>query len=146
MLRFKGDGFVIYPADKNLIIGGGQGALYGVYGLLELWGFRMYTSTSIDVPKADFVGFPKTPIVVAPAVRFRTTSYRDAGDPNYRGWHRLHSRSEWGLFVHTFNTLVPPDQYGKTHPEYFSLVKGNRLPGTQLCLSNPEVLAVLNKS
>src|SRR5207244_12801435 len=108
-----------------------KGVLYGVYGLLELWGFRMYTSTAITVPKADSVGIPAKPLIVVPAVQYRTTSYRDANDPEYREWHRLSSRNEWGLFVHTFNPLVPPDQYGETHPEYFSLVKGNRLPGTQ---------------
>ena len=117
--------------------------LYGVYGLLELWGFRMYTSTSIDVPDVDSISIPKKALVVVPAVQYRTTSYRDTNDPEYRDWHRLSSRSDWGLFVHTFNTLVSPDQYGKTHPEYFSLINGNRLPGTQLCLSNREVLAVL---
>ncbi|HEX2917157.1 MAG TPA: DUF4838 domain-containing protein, partial [Edaphobacter sp.] len=36
-----------------------------------------------------------------------------------------------------------PDEYGKSHPEYFSLIDGRRLPGTQLCLSNREVLEVL---
>ena len=67
----------------------------------------------------------------------------DTRDPEYTDWHRLSSRDDWGLFVHTFNELVSPDQYGKTHPEYYSLINGNRQPGTQLCLSNREVLAVL---
>jgi hypothetical protein len=143
--ELKEDGFAWHPAEKNLMIAGGagKGVLYGVYGLLEFWGFRMYTSTSIDVPKVDSVGIPKKAMVVVPAVQYRTTSYRDTNDPEYRDWYRLNSRSEWGLFVHTFNTLVPPDQYGKTHPEYFSLINGNRLPGTQLCLSNGEALALL---
>jgi hypothetical protein len=143
--QLKEDGFAWYPAESNLMIAGGagKGVLYGVYGLLELWGFRMYTSTSIDVPKVDSVGIPKKALVVVPGVQYRTTSYRDTNDPEYRDFHRLSSRSEWGLFVHTFNTLVSPDQYGKLHPEYFSLVNGKRLPGTQLCLSNSEVLAVL---
>jgi hypothetical protein len=143
--QLKDDGFAYYPAQKNLIIAGGdgKGVLYAVYGLLELWGFRMYTSTSIDVPEVDSIGIPQKALVVVPAVQFRTTSYRDTNDPEYKDWYRLASRSDWGLFVHTFNTLVSPDQYGKTHPEYFSLINGNRLPGTQLCLSNREVLAVL---
>ncbi len=80
-------------------------------------------------------------LVVVPTVQYRTISYRDTRDPEYTDWHRLSSRNDWGLFVHTFNELVPPDQYGKTHPEYYSLINGNRLPGTQLCLSNREVLA-----
>src|SRR6185312_10973049 len=67
-------------------------------------------------------------------------------DPEFTAWQRLNSRADWGLFVHTFNELVSPDTYGKTHPEYFSLVNGQRLPGTQLCLSNPEVLSVLTAS
>jgi uncharacterized protein DUF4838 len=46
---------------------------------------------------------------------------------------------DWGLFVHTFQTLIPPKKYGKTHPEYFSLIDGERSPVTQLCLSNEEV-------
>lgn len=58
-------------------------------------------------------------------------------------WHKLSSRDDWGLFVHTFNTLVPQQEYAKTHPEYYSLINGKRQPGTQLCLSNPEVLSVL---
>jgi hypothetical protein len=143
--RLKEDGFACHPVERNLIVAGGtgKGVLYGVYGLLELWGFRMYTSTAIDVPNASSISIPRDELVVVPAVQYRTTSYRDTRDPEYTDWHRLSSRDDWGLFVHTFNELVPPDKYSKTHPEYFSLVNGNRLPGTQLCLSNREVLAVL---
>lgn len=143
--QLKEDGFAYYPSEKNLIIAGGtgKGVLYGVYGLLELWGFRMYTSASIDAPHTSSISIPKDELVVVPVVQYRTTSYRDTRDPEYTDWHRLSSRNDWGLFVHTFNELVPPDQYGKTHPEYYSLIDGTRLPGTQLCLSNPEVLAVL---
>jgi hypothetical protein len=143
--QLKEDDFAYHPAEKNLIITGGtgKGALYGVYGLLELWGFRMYTSTAIDVPNAASISIPKHELVVVPAVQYRTTSYRDTREPEYTDWHRLSSRNDWGLFVHTFNELVPPDKYGKAHPEYYSLVDGNRLPGTQLCLSNREVLAVV---
>jgi len=143
--KLKEDGFIYHPVGKDLIVAGGtgKGTLYGIYGLLEMWGFRMYTSTAIDVPHASSISIPKTEMVAVPVVQYRTTSYRDTRDPEYTDWHRLSSRNDWGLFVHTFNELVPPDQYGKTHPEYFSLINGNRLPGTQLCLSNREVLAVL---
>lgn len=143
--QLKEDGFAYHPAGKNLIIAGGsgKGVLYGVYGLLELSGFRMYTSTAIHTPDVTSISIPKMPIVVIPMVQYRTTSYRDTRDPEYTDWHRLSSRDNWGLFVHTFNELVPPDQYGKTHPEFYSLIDGNRLPGTQLCLSNREVLDVL---
>jgi hypothetical protein len=143
--QLKEDGFAYHPVEKNLIIAGGtgKGVLYGIYGLLELWGFRMYTSSSIEIPNTATVSIPKHEVVVVPVVQYRTTSYRDTRDPEYTDWHRLSSRNDWGLFVHTFNELVPPDQFGKAHPEYYSLVNDNRLPGTQLCLSNRDVLAVL---
>ncbi len=143
--QLREDGFAYYPAGKNLIVSGGtgKGVLYGIYGLLELWGFRMYKSTVIQVPKINSVSIPKNEAVVVPLVDYRTTSYPDTRNPEYTDWHRLSSRDAWGLFVHTFNELVPPDKYGKTHPEYFSLIDGNRQPGTQLCLSNREVLEVV---
>lgn len=139
------DGFVLFPAGKNLIVAGGsgKGVLYGVYGFLELCGFRMYEAAAIQVPRLTSIGVPKDEVVVNPVVHYRTTSYRDTRDPEYTNWHGLSSRDLWGLFVHTFNELVPPDQYGKSHPEYFSLVNGIRLPGTQLCLSNHDVLETL---
>lgn len=138
------DGFAFYPAGKGLIVAGGtgQGLLYGVYGLLELWGLRMYTSKATALPHTQSLTLPAKTVVVPP-VTYRTTSYPDTHDARYTEWHRLSSRSDWGLFVHTFNELVSPDRYGASHPEYFSLIDGKRLPGTQLCLSNPEVLTVL---
>ncbi|MCK7541625.1 MAG: DUF4838 domain-containing protein [Marinilabiliales bacterium] len=51
--------------------------------------------------------------------------------------------SEWGMFVHTFQTLMPPSDYFGEHPEYYSLVNGRRIQDGQLCLSNPEVIRIL---
>jgi hypothetical protein len=46
-----------------------------------------------------------------------------------------------GYFVHTFNSLVPPDKYFDTHPEYFSLVKDKRQKQhSQLCCTNEDVV------
>ena len=48
-------------------------------------------------------------------------------------------------FVHSFFTLIPPEEFFKTHPEWFSLVDGERtLVGrfkrTQLCLTNEQMI------
>ncbi len=45
------------------------------------------------------------------------------------------------MWVHTFNELVSPEIYFQDHPEYYSMVNGERIP-TQLCLTNPEVLQI----
>ena len=49
------------------------------------------------------------------------------------------------MWVHTFNSLVPPEVYYAEHPEYFAMVKGARIP-TQLCLSNAQVLELTIQS
>ena len=44
------------------------------------------------------------------------------------------------FFVHTFAALVPPEEFFKSHPEYFSEVDGKRLDGyAQVCVTNEEV-------
>ena len=65
-------------------------------------------------------------------------------------------RPEWGgfklcgppQFCHTFEYYIPAEQYGKTHPEWFPLIDGKRMPeriegstkvSTQLCLTNTEL-------
>ncbi|MFW6161876.1 MAG: DUF4838 domain-containing protein, partial [Planctomycetota bacterium] len=50
-------------------------------------------------------------------------------------------------FVHTFNSILSPDQHFGEHPEWFSMVNGKRIGGrTQLCLTNPEVLETAKKT
>ena len=44
--------------------------------------------------------------------------------------------------VHAYDLLIPDQKYFESHPEFFALVGGKRIPqgnGGQLCLSNPEM-------
>lgn len=47
----------------------------------------------------------------------------------------------WGSY-HTLGRLLPPDEYFKSHPEYFALRGPLRTP-EQLCLSHPEVQQIV---
>jgi len=138
-------GFITKTAGNNIIIAGGakKGLLFGAYDLLENLGFRKFAPETTLIPKTTTFNPTKTEIIAEPQIKYRTTSYSEMADQEYSDWHKLSSRDDWGLFVHTFNTLVPQQEYAKTHPEYYSLINGKRQPGTQLCLSNPEVLSVL---
>jgi hypothetical protein len=143
--QLQADGYVYKSNGGRFAVAGGsrKGVLYGVYDLLESFGFRKYTSSYTHIPEGNSVTLPGKDVVFVPKIVYRTTSYSDTRNPEYADWHKLSSRNEeWGLFVHTFNTLVPPEEYMKTHPEYYALRNGKRLP-TQLCLSNPEVADVL---
>ena len=70
------------------------------------------------------------------------TGYFDAG------W----SHEPYGFFRtingHSFHFWLPPKDYFKTHPEYYSLIDGKRVAavkGAQIALGNPEVVDIIVK-
>lgn len=147
--ELEADGFVIRTDSLRLIIAGGnyKGTLYGVYSFLEKFlGCRMYSSKVKIIPKSDVISLDSINLKEIPVIRFRDVHYRVTYHQEFSEWHKLDhdargGRPAWGSWVHTFNTLVPPEIYFKDHPEYFSLRDGKRLP-TQLCLTNPDVLKI----
>lgn len=139
------DGYTFKTHGDNFVVAGGseKGVLYGVYGLLETLGYRKYDSVSTFVPEMDSFQFPADSITL-PGMVYRQTSYYDSDDGDIFDWHGLDSsRESWGMFVHTFFELVPPEQFGESQPEYYSWRDGKRNPSTQLCLSNDEVLDIV---
>ncbi len=145
----KKDGFLIKTDSLRLVIAGGseKGTLFGVYSFLEDYlGCRMYSPDVTVIPEIKKIAIDEIDDLQVPALDIRTTHYRITWDPEYIDWHKLShdengGRPDWGMWVHTFHTLVPPDIYFAEHPEYFSMVNGKRLP-TQLCLTNPDVLKI----
>jgi len=161
------DGLLIKTGSKNLVITGGtdKGILYGVYTFLERYlGCRKYSSKVTYVPKRKTIVLRSINDMQLPAFRYRENFYKDATDPEYQLWHKLDShvgpgKSEWGYWVHTWGTLLSPQEYGTAHPEYFSYYDGKRHAGTipswdgagiqpeaQLCLTNPDVLEIVCKN
>ncbi len=153
------DGFTIRTVEERLVIvgGPGDGTLNGVYTFLEDYlGCRWYSSRVGHVPKAKTIRVHAIDDTQVPAFRFREVYYSDAMDPDYARRHKLNGNASivrdgrlveemhrgWGLWCHSFFSLVPPDTYFDTHPEYFSLVDGKRVRDKQLCLTNPDVLRI----
>ena len=142
------DGFTIQTQNGKLFIRGGsrKGTLYGVYTFLETYlGYRCYAPNVLKYPSLAKVtvqnGLNDTQI---PVNTFRNDFYYVVNqDRFYADWLKSqYNEPEWGLFVHTFDHLVPPAEYFKDHPEYYSLIDGKRSP-EQLCLTNPDVLQVV---
>ena len=143
------DGFAIRTLGPKLAIQGGprKGTLYGVYALLEdYFGVRHYTPQAETVPRKARLTLPATlNDIQVPVFTERYVSGLPL-DTLTNDWLRLSQtpdgeRDNWGLFVHTFDILLPHELY-ETHPEYFALVKGRRSK-TQPCLSNPAVLEII---
>jgi len=141
------DGFIIKKINNSLILTGGsrKGTLYSVYTLLEDYlGCRMYTSKDIFVPQNSTISLPaNVSRREVPTFGYRITFFEDSDKKDYCDFHKMNYTFEnWGLWVHSFEVLVPKDKYFQTHPEYFALVNGKRT-ADQLCLTNAAVLNVV---
>ena len=140
-----------------LIWGGKQrGTMYGVLSFLEReMGVRFYTPKVTVTPKRDRYAFTFLHHFETPGVRVRNDFYYEAFDPTWAACNRINGAMSYrdqpgGLeaywAVHTFYPLVPPEEFFKDHPEYYSLIDGRRTAErAQLCLSNPDVLRIVTE-
>jgi hypothetical protein len=151
------EGYVLRTVGPHLVIAGGtqRGNLYGVYGLLEdHLGCRWFAPDVSRIPQAPRLVLPGLDEKQVPALEYREPFTFDCFDGDWCARNRMNSSSARleakhggkimfgpGFFCHTFATLVPPQKYFSTHPEYFSLVGGKRQDGyAQLCCTNEEVI------
>ncbi len=137
--------------SKLLITGGSRkGVIYGVTSLLEdELGYRKLTVNAEYVPLLTKVSLPSIEKSEQAAATIRIVQTAMAEDEDYRDFRKLALIGEYwndgdwrGYYVHTFERLLPRETYFESHPEYFSLVNGQRIPYGQLCLSHPDVLKI----
>lgn len=147
------DGFRLQTANGILYIssGGDKGNIYGVVTLLEDYlGVSYYGSNEYTLNPQFTIILPEINRAENPAFRYRQSqNYAMKEDPVYKHWFRLEEPREvfaGGLWVHTFDKILPSDVYGEAHPEYYSFINGERRPGnaSQWCLTNPEVFEIVS--
>ncbi len=151
------EGIHIETAGSALVLAGGQrGVLYAVYTFLEDYlDCRWFATDCIRIPDSGEKRIDIIRKVYVPPLEYRNTDYLCHRDPEfavrnkYNGYSVKAFHPKWGGivkyrgFVHTFNSLVPPEKYGKLHPEYYSEINGVRVTErSQLCLTNPDVLRI----
>lgn len=154
------ESFTHKTIGNSLYIFGGckRGTMYGVFRFLEReLGVHWYTSSFTKITKRKNYALPSLSHSEKPVIRQRLDFYYDA--LRHHDWvaHNLlntqyllantpygNMSSYWG--IHTFEKLIPPSKYFRTHPEYFSVYKGRRSDKAQLCLSNTSMLRELTKN
>ena len=143
--RLKTNAGVVYISS-----GGDKGNIYGVVTLLERYlGVSYYCSNACTIEKRSTVTVPELNCAENPAFRYRQSQcYAAQEDSTYKLWMRFEDPTEvfaGGLWVHTFDKILPSSVYGESHPEYYSFINGERRPGkaSQWCLSNPEVFEIV---
>lgn len=154
------EGFTYRTVDGNLHIFGGsqRGTMYGVFTFLEReLGVHWYTSHYTHVPRLRRYELPRLDHSEQPAIRQRLDFCYDAlRHDEWVAHNRLNNQRRlvnnkygtlsayWG--IHTFNKLLPPEKYFDTHPEYYSVSKGQRSAKAQLCLSNEDMRRELTEN
>jgi hypothetical protein len=145
------EGIVLRRVGDNLILAGGtpRGTLYAVYTFLEDYaGCRWWTSDASTIPYRPNFALPaRLNYRYVPPLEYRYPFWTDAfngdwavrnksnGPSGLRAARYGGDMSHGG--VHTFSRYISPDRYFKDHPEWFSLINGQRQhERAQLCLSN----------
>ncbi len=158
--KLGNEGYVLRTSGQRLVIAGGalRGNLYGVYGLLEdHLGCRWFTPSVSRIPRQTRLALGPLDETQIPRLEYREPYVRDCLDGDWCARNRLNGtaaslgekhggKTVYFGFVHTFNSLIPPEQYYDAHPEYFSEVKGRRLKDkSQLCCTNEEVIRLVTE-
>ncbi|MDX9971416.1 MAG: DUF4838 domain-containing protein [FCB group bacterium] len=149
---------------ESIVIAGGRprGTLYGVYEFFERYcGVRFLTFDHTYFPEgAKGLSLPTTDFTYTPQFSFRWSYYKENADrPDFSVRLRnntvardekLGGATRQSLIGHSYASWITPEKYGKTHPEYFAMVDGERKCGgsavdTEPCVSNPEVIRIITQ-
>jgi len=139
---------------ENIIIAGGSplSVLYSTYSFLENELGCMWLSPEVEIiPQSDKITLPgDLRYEYTPPVETRTVHSKLFYDNHaFADKHKVTYEAFPGYVpearVHTFHRFMPAGAFYDTHPEYYALRNGKRL-ATQLCLTNPDVLAIVTDS
>jgi len=154
------EGYIIKTLGDRIVIAGGalRGTMYGVYSFLEDLGCRWFSAKVSHIPTRSVLKVKEYDIRKVPVMEYRESYWSaDSTDGVWAARNKDNGMSkklndEMGgqiiynnPFVHSFNALLSTDEYFAEHPEYFSLVNGERCGTdwhTQLCLTNPDVVRI----
>ena len=117
---------------------------YGVYTLLEIFGFKKFTSKVMYVPESNYLEFPKNfHKKYKPSFSYRGLLYPDVYDEQYRDWHKLDwYKEDFGIWGHSFSELLNPKELYNSNPEFYALYEGKR-NDQSICMSNEDSFNLL---
>ncbi len=129
------------------------GTLNGVYELLERYVgvmFCWHDELGTVVPRRQEIRIPELDVTDAPDWSYRALPYSPAGATNALFGRRLRLGHPFTVtHAHAWFRILPVEDYGQEHPEYYAEIKGERQPryysghhGGQVCTSNPEVIEI----
>lgn len=165
--RLGKEGILMQTYGMHLVLAGAKqskrGTLYAVYAFLEgHLGIRWYTKDVSRIPRQKALRIAPFLTRRAPGFQYREVLQCEAWDEQWATRNRTNGQweredgvqglpPEWGdhcryaWWVHSFFNMIPPNRYFQDHPEWFSLINGQRSPDAQLCLTNRTLLREAQK-
>lgn len=158
-------GYVLDISTESITIASvfEQGVTNGIFTFLEDFLGCMFPAPDFDyIPRLSDIHLSKTHISDEPEFMWRSV-YTQSSEkvPNlyrkkeYLGWHsklKLNGAGgdDLGNGCHSSFSYIPPEEYYKTHPEYFSLYWGRRVykqgpVSGQLCWTNEDVYKIISQ-
>ena len=158
-------GYILDIGEKAIKISSifEQGVTNGIFNFLEDYLGCMFPAPDFDyIPNLNDIHLNKECICDEPEFMWRSV-YTQSSEkmPNkwrnkdYLGWHsklKLNGAGgdDTGNGCHSSFKYIPPEEYYKAHPEYFSLYRGKRVykqgpVSGQLCWSNDDVYKIISE-
>jgi hypothetical protein len=164
-LSFDGlgeEGIIVKSVGEDLILAGTnpRSTLYAVYSFLEdSVGCHWWSDSASTIPSIPDLTIEELDVRYVPLLEYRDPQFKTT--PQWAVRNRLNgfetsltsreggkkfryiAHSKWSS--HTFWTLLPPHVYFEEHPEFYSLIEGERAHSvpqtkhTSLCLTNDEM-------
>ena len=149
--------FIRTAGDALVLVGGGsRGTLYAVYHFLEdIIGVHWWSPWEESVPSMNAISVGDLDRHGRPVIRYRDIYMLYGQDKgHFAARNRLNRDGDAGIageyggevgygppyHVHTFELYFPPSKHFEQHPEWYSLINGERKgERTQLCLTNQEL-------
>ncbi|MBP1990188.1 DUF4838 domain-containing protein [Paenibacillus eucommiae] len=165
------EAWAIHSVGNKIILTGGstRGTLYAVYHLLEdEIGVRWWNHWEEYVPSKPTLTL-ELPVDFSGEPAFKYREIFDATDftgeiqpyslfpfRNRLNGHSTNDRNTPAAYggivsygppshVHTFNRIMPPEEYFDDHPEYYAFIDGENKRDGQLCLANPDVRTIFKQ-
>lgn len=152
--HFGAEEIILKTKGSRLLLAGGRprGTLYAVSHFLQKHGkVRWWTPWAADYPPQHEFKIPALNERYAPIFESRDPYWYVAFNQEWAVRNFSNSQSagipdelggsiRYKGFVHTFYPLIPPEKYFADHPDWFSMIKGQRTNKQgQLCLTNPQL-------
>lgn len=164
-LNISRQGYVLNICEDSISISSifEQGVTNGIFSFLEDYLGCMFPAPDFDyIPRILDIYLEKKYVKDEPEIMWRSVYTQSSekvptlyNKKDYLGWHtklRLNGAGgdDLGNGCHSSFSYIPPDEYYKEHPEYFSLYRGKRVfkqgpVSGQLCWTNEDVYKIISE-